>query len=126
MSNKLRNATWIGLNAVIFYIYYTEAAGYWLNKEGIHPLIVNFGYVPALFGLTTIIGLRGQPIVKALWFGFMPIIPCLVLGQEGDPAKPGLQWVLVWGMQLPYWIGGVFIGLIMAYAKRRTAPNKGV
>ncbi|MEW8629929.1 MAG: hypothetical protein AB2591_08005 [Candidatus Thiodiazotropha sp.] len=126
MTDRLRNTVWIGLNAVIFYFYYTEVASYWLNKEGVDPLSVNFIYVPALFGLTTIIGLKGTIMAKALWFCFMSAVPCLVLGQEGEPAKPGLQWVLIIGMQLPYWVAGAFIGSIMAYVNRKTAPNKRV
>lgn len=111
---------------MLFYFYYTEAAGYWLNKDEIDPFVVNFIYVPALFGAITFIGLNGASIEKILWFCFMPIAPCLILGQEGDPAKPGLQWMLIMGMQLPYWVGGSFVGLIMAYLKQGAAPNKGV
>ncbi|MCG7993943.1 MAG: hypothetical protein JAZ06_00820 [Candidatus Thiodiazotropha taylori] len=126
MSIRLKNTVWIGFTALIYYFYYTAVAGYWLDKEEIDPLVVNFIYVPALFGLVTIAGLRETLIDKALWLVFMPVIPCLILGQEGDPAKPGLQWMLIVGMQLPYWFSGAVVGNVMAYEKQRTAPNKRV
>lgn len=54
----------------------------------------------------------------------MPIIPCLILGQEGDPAKPGLQWVLIASMQLPYWVGGAIGGLLSYIVRQYVTPNK--
>ncbi|MES9998515.1 MAG: hypothetical protein ABW125_03835 [Candidatus Thiodiazotropha lotti] len=124
MSNRLSNAGWIGLSALVFYFYYFEVAGYWNNKEGIDPLVVNFICVPALFGLITIIGLKGALIEKILWFCFMPVIPCLILGQEGDPAKHGLQWMLIMVMQIPYWVSGAFISFVITYVNRKSAPKK--
>lgn len=114
---------WAGLSAIALHVYYTELASYWMNKEGIDPLLYNFIYAPAIFGIASAFGLKGKIFQKAIWFALIPVIPCLILGQEGDPAKPGLQWVLIIGLQLPYWVGGALAGAIIEYFKHRASPN---
>jgi len=112
MKNNQWNAIWIVVIATSFYFYFVELAGFFLNKAEYDPLIINFIVVPALFGLLTLFGLKGKSKIKALWFAVMPLVPIMALGQEADPAKPGLQWVLLAGILLPYCAGGFVMGYI--------------
>jgi hypothetical protein len=116
MTINYRNLIWIIVVASLFYVYFSQLAGYWLDTEWVDPLIINFIITPAVFGLVTFIGLRGKMKQRAIFLFLMPIVPCLILGQEGDPAKPGLQWVLMASMQLPYWCGGV-VGILVYLRK---------
>lgn len=124
MNIHYRNLVWVGVLAVLFFLYYSQLAGYWLDKEEIDPLIANFVIAPALFGLVAYVGLRGEIFERVLFLIVMPVVPCLILGQEGDPAKPGLQWVLIASMQAPYWVGGAAGGLITFLGNRYMTPNK--
>jgi len=123
MNKNLTNAIWILVNAVLFYFYYTKLAGYWIEKEGVDPLLVNVVYIPLLFGLLTAIGLKGETALKAKWLVVMPIVPCLVLGQHGDAAKPDLQWIILLGLLFTYFAGGAMVMTIQNLLRKRT-PNK--
>ena len=122
MKNNHWTAIWIVLVGASFYFYYVVFAEFFLNKEGIDPLIINFVVAPAFFGLLTVIGLKGKTKLKAIWFTIMPLVPFIILGQEGDPAKPGLQWMLLLGMLVPYFTGGVAMGFLMKLLQK--TPNK--
>ncbi|WP_134081575.1 hypothetical protein [Thiohalophilus thiocyanatoxydans] len=124
MNPGYRNLMWVGFLAILFFLYYSQLGGYWLGKESVDPLIVNFVVAPALFGFVAYLGLRGELFGKLLFFVAMPIVPCLVLGQEGDPAKPGLQWLLIAAMQLPYWVGGATGCISMFWCRKCRPPNK--
>jgi len=124
MSVHYRNLIWAGVLAVLFFLYYSQVAAYWLNREGVDPLMANFVIAPALFGLVAFIVLRGEIFERILFLLAMPIIPCLILGQEGDSAKPGMQWILIAAIQLPYWVGGAVGGLFALLVRKYMTPNK--
>ena len=120
MGTRNRNIIWAGFLAVLFFLYYEHVASYWVGKEGVDPLLVNFVIAPALFGFAALFWLNGTLFEKILFLLLIPIIPCLILGQEEDPAKPGLQWILITSIQLPYWLGG----LLAFWGRRFMTPNK--
>ena len=123
MNKNLTNAIWIVLNAIIFFYYYSELEGYWFEKGIGDPLLVNVVYMPFLFGLFTAIGLRGETALKAKWLVVMPIVPCLILGQHGDAAKPDMKWIILYGLLFPYFAGGALVMTMVNLLRKRT-PNK--
>ena len=124
MRARHQNYIWATLLAGIFFLYYGQVASYWVGKEGVDPFIINFLIAPVLLGLVAFAGLRGEMLEKVFFLLVAPIVPCLILGQVSDPAKPGMQWVLLALVQLPYWLGGVAGGMLIFIRRRLMTPNK--
>lgn len=50
--------------AILFFFYYNQIAGYWLDREIVDPLVANFVIAPMLFGFVAFAGLRGELLEK--------------------------------------------------------------
>ena len=107
MSARQKNIIWFLLMAVAFYSYFAWVAEAWLRQNAIDPLFANFVVFPFLLGLAAFTGFSGSLTEKVIFFLLVPLAPSLLLFQASDPAKPGLQWLLVAGIQLPYWAGAL-------------------
>ena len=88
-------------------------------------LLVTFFAVPAVLGLiayVAIVGSRGW----VLWLVWLPFLISAVplFAMPGDPAKPGLQWVL-YGPLLASVYVGEFIAWAFSRLFRGKAPDRG-
>ncbi|MDT8405507.1 hypothetical protein [Sulfuriflexus sp.] len=125
MSASYRNLFWAGFIAVMFFLYYSQVATYWVGKEWVDPLIANFVIASAIFGFITFVGLRGELFGKVVFLVVMPAIPFLVLllGHEGVLSEEGLGLVVFASMQLPYWVGGIVGGVFTSLARKLMTSN---
>jgi hypothetical protein len=95
----------LAIFALLYWAYFQFALPGLAATLLLDPLLFDGILIPAFFGFTLFYLLRGVALERAVFVVLMPVIPVLVLGQEGDPAKPGLQWIYFASIQLPYWIG---------------------
>lgn len=112
MTQALKNGISSAIISVVIYLYFTHIARLWLDHTNLDPLLINVFIVPFVLGIISFAIMFGTTFQKIFWFLIAPIIPLIILGQNGDPAKPGLQWLVIEGIMLLYCIGGLLMGLI--------------
>lgn len=110
---------------IVYYIYFAYLAEFLEDVTGIDPAVLNVMIAPVLLGGLAFATLGGPWLQRIWFFVLIPIVPCLILGQEGDPAMPGIQWLILAFLQLPYWLGGALSWAVLAVLDRRRLTNWG-
>ena len=64
---------------------------------------VNFVLAPAVAGVSTYFLLSGKPLTRLALVSVIPVMSILLAG--GDPAKPGLELLLVAPLLIVCWLG---------------------
>lgn len=82
-------------------------------------LLVNFLIVPIVLGACGAIALSSQTgvLTRIALIAIVPVLPILVFG--GDPAKPGMEVILIGPMALMFAVGaGVGIAIQMTLQRK--------
>ena len=85
---------------VISYYYFSDFSGQ-IPSE--YKLMVNVVCVPVLLGVIAGLLFRGGLIERLIYVTPIPVITVILLG--GDPAKPGLELILIGPLLLFFAIG---------------------
>lgn len=99
-TTAIRNVLVLAVMTAIGAVYFGRFAST-VPKEWM--LLLNFMVVPAALGAVSYQIFSGQPLVRLVLVSAIPILSILLAG--GDPAKPGLELVLVGPLLIAYWTG---------------------
>lgn len=73
-------------------------------------IAINFALVPASVGIATYFLFAGKVLTRLALIGAIPVLSIVLAG--GDPAKPGLELVLIAPLLVVSWIGaGIALAL---------------
>ena len=85
-------------------------------------LVMNFLVVPALVGGVAYIAFAGDRLIRLALVSVIPILSVVLVG--GDPAKPGLELVLIGQLLVVFWLGAsVPLSLQWFLSNRQTKPS---
>lgn len=106
----MRGALVTALSAFLMWLYFEFAA------SSLPPgILLHFVIVPAAFGVAAYFSLHGASgtyVWQVLLPLVVPLSPILLI--EGDPAKPGLEWILYWPLVL-----AIFAGEVVAWGVKK-------
>jgi len=115
----IRNALVLGVMTALGAIYFSQFASK-VPQEWM--LVVNFIVVPTILGALAYTIFAGEPFVRLVFVSAIPILLILLAG--GDPAKPGLELVLIGPLLIAFWIGaGTSFALRWFLGVRRRADG---
>lgn len=114
--NVLALALLVALCTVYFSKYANTVPQEWM-------LVVNFLVVPALVGGLAYIAFSGERLIRLALVSVIPILSVLLAG--GDPAKPGLELVLIGPLLVVFWLGAsVPLSLQWFLSNRKAKPQQ--
>lgn len=122
MDIRIKNLVLVAAWGIVYYFYFAYLAEFLEDVTGIDPAVLNVMIAPVLLGALAFATLGGSGLQRIWFFVVIPIVPCLILGQEGDPAMPGIQWLVLAILQLPFWLGGGLSWAVLAVVGRRQPP----
>ncbi|MFZ5558108.1 MAG: hypothetical protein ACOZDY_15555 [Pseudomonadota bacterium] len=96
----IRNVLALGVMTALGAIYFAQFANK-VPQEWM--LVVNFIVVPMIMGALAYAIFSGKSFVRLAFVSAIPILSILLAG--GDPAKPGLELVLIGPLLIVFWIG---------------------
>lgn len=115
----IRNALALGTMTALGAVYFAKFANT-VPQESM--LVVNFVVVPAVLGGLAYAMFKGERVVRLALVSAIPVLSILLAG--GDPAKPGLELVLIGPLLVVFWIGaGIALALQWFLGSRKTNPE---
>ena len=96
----LRNVLALGVLVTLCATYYVKYAN---TVPQDWMLVLNFLVVPALVGALAYIAFAGERMLRLALVSVIPILSVLLAG--GDPAKPGVELVLIGPLLVVFWLG---------------------
>jgi hypothetical protein len=112
----IRNLVVLVVMAVVGGVYFSKYASA-VPQEWI--LLVNFVLVPAVLGALAYVVFAGERFVRLALVSAIPVLSILLAG--GDPAKPGLELVLIGPLLVVFWLGaGISLALQWFLSRRKT------
>lgn len=96
----LRNGLVLGVMVAFWVIYFKKYATA-IPQEWM--LILNFLVLPALLGCVAYMMFTGERLIRLALVSAIPILTVLLVG--GDPAKPGLELLLIGPLLAVFWFG---------------------
>jgi hypothetical protein len=112
----VRNVLALGAMTTLGAVYFTKFANT-VPQEWM--LVVNFVVVPAVLGALAYVVFAGEPFVRLALVSAIPVLLILLAG--GDPAKPGLELILIGPLLVVFWLGaGIALALQWSLGARKT------
>jgi len=93
--------------AFLYFFYYQLGWELVAAVTDLHPILVHGTIVPMLIGMVAYLWYGGPPLERAGFVAATPLVPVLLLGLETQPEAPGMHWVALAALQLPYWLGAL-------------------
>ena len=103
----LRNVLALCVMTTLSTVYYSTLAS---KVPQDWMLVVNFVLIPTMLGAVAYVIFSGKPSLRFALISLIPVLSIILVG--GDPAKPGLELVLIGPLLILFWAGaGIAFGI---------------